>query len=179
VLAGAVGPAANWYSLLRPFSELWVARRFAALTRYHRVVHSCNRAFYLDPAERLDTWCGRCDKCCFIDLILSPFMSADELAAIFDGAEPLADETLVPQFRLLLGLGDGIKPFECVGDVDECRTAATVAIERPDRASSSVLRQLVGELGPVAGPARASADRLMLPLSDHAIPSDLLAAALG
>ena len=24
---------------------------------------------------RLDHWCGQCDKCCFIDLILAPFMS--------------------------------------------------------------------------------------------------------
>jgi hypothetical protein len=179
VLARGVGPAVNWFSLLRPFSELWVARRFAQLTRYHRVVHSCNKAFYLDPAQRLNTWCGRCDKCCFIDLILSPYLGAEQLAGIFEGAEPLADPTLLPQFRVLLGLGEGVKPFECVGDIDECRAAAAIAAERPDRASNRVLTQLWDEMGPDAEVARDSAERLTTPLSDHAIPPDLLAAALA
>ena len=178
VIAPAIG-AVDWFSLLRPFSELWVARRFAAMQRYHRVVHSCNKAFFLDPAQRREAWCGRCDKCCFIDLILSPYMASEELAVIFDAAEPLTDPGLLPQFRLLLGLGEGIKPFECVGDVDECRTAAAVAAGRPDRASNEVLARLCAEMGPAVQAAAASAERLEKPLSDHAIPPDLLAAALG
>src|SRR5690242_18810876 len=55
----------SYFSALRPFTELWVAQRFAGLTQYHRTFRSCNRAFHLDESLRLDHWCGRCDKCCF------------------------------------------------------------------------------------------------------------------
>lgn len=179
VLQGALGREVDWYSFLRPFSELWVARRFAGLPQYHRVVHSCNRAFYLDESQRLDRWCGRCDKCCFIDLVLSPFTPASTLGDIFDGREPLGDPSLLPVFRSLLGLSEDPKPFECVGDLDESRTAVTLAAERPDRQGSPVLDALLGEMGQAAADARARADRFLAPLGEHAIPSDLLAAALG
>ena len=59
-------------------------RRFANLTQYHGTFRSCNRAFHIDTRRRLDHWCGQCDKCCFIDLILAPFMSAQQLRAVFE-----------------------------------------------------------------------------------------------
>ena len=179
VLAGAyAGRGPKYFSLLRPWSELWVARRFAGLERFHGVVHSCNRAFNLDPAQRLDRWCGRCDKCCFIDLILSPFLGPAALGRIFAGSEPLDDPTLLPRFRALAGLGDARKPFECVGDVDECRTALALAAERPDRAANPVLAALVAEFGPAAAAAAAAdAERLLQPLGPHNVPRALLATA--
>jgi hypothetical protein len=91
VLAGALGGRLAYFSALRPFTELWVARKFAELAQYHATFRSCNRAFHIDPAARLDHWCGRCDKCCFIDLILAPVPAASDLRQIFGGAEPLAD----------------------------------------------------------------------------------------
>ena len=63
VLAETLGPQLGYFSLLRPYSELWVAERFAKLRDYHHVFRSCNRAFHIDPAARLDHWCGHCDKC--------------------------------------------------------------------------------------------------------------------
>ena len=180
VLKGALGPAVEYFSLLRPFSELWVAERFAKLERYHPVVHSCNCAFHMDPRKRLEHWCGRCDKCCFIDLILSPFMEKAALERIFGGTEPLDDPTLLPRFRALLGLGDARKPFECVGDTDECRSAAALAAYRADRAGNQVLADLFSEVGgPVsASSAREAAGQLLRPLGDHSIPSALYSAAL-
>ena len=133
----------DYYSALRPYSELWVAERFAKLTAFHSVFRSCNRAFYVDPAKREATWCGECDKCCFIDLILAPFMSDAELSEIFSGREPLNNETLLGQFKSLLGKADQPKPLECVGDEGECRRAALLAAERADRSDNSVLRELV------------------------------------
>lgn len=142
VLAGILAPPPEYFSFLRARSELWVARQFAALDRYHGVFRSCNRAFYTDPARRLDHWCGRCDKCCFIDLVLAPFLAAGELQRIFGGHEPLATPTLEPAFRSLLGVGAGPRPFECVGDVGECRAAAVMAAGRPDRSDCTMLHDL-------------------------------------
>ena len=71
----SLGPALSVFSYLRSRSELWVAMQFSGLREYHRVFRSCNRAFHQDRTARLGRWCGRCDKCCFIDLILAPFMT--------------------------------------------------------------------------------------------------------
>lgn len=161
----------DYFSWLRAFSELWVAERFARLDRYHRAFRSCNRAFHIDRAQRWDRWCGRCDKCCFIDLILAPDLDAAELVGIFDGAEPLADPSLAGTFRTLVGLSGEIKPFECVGDVDECRVALLLAADRPDRADDAVLQDLADELRPVvAGDPTELAARLRRPLSVHRVP---------
>ena len=85
------GPCIAVFSYLRPRSELWVAQRFASLAPYHRAFRSCNRAFHQDPAQRLDHWCGRCDKCCFVDLVLAPFMDRVELEAVFAGERAPAE----------------------------------------------------------------------------------------
>ena len=115
-----------------------MAERFAQLTQYHATFRSCNKAFYVDPAKRFDHWCGQCDKCCFIDLILAPYMSAAQLRAVFaadgGGDEPLDNPELKPKFETLLG--SGTKPFECVGEVNECRAAVVLAAGRPDRAGT-------------------------------------------
>ncbi len=168
----------DYFSWLRPRSELWVADSFAHLDRYHQVFRSCNRAFHQDPSLRLDRWCGQCDKCAFINLILSPFVAPATLRAIFDGGEPLADPTQEHRFRTLLGLNHDTKPFECVGDIDECRAAVVLASQRPDRHDTPVLEKLAAEVTtrhPVGDP-----HQLLGPLGPHRIParyapSDLLA----
>jgi len=162
----------GYSSYLRDRSELWVAQRFAELTRYHRVFRSCNRAFHVQPGARAASWCGRCDKCCFIDLVLAPFLPASELTVIFEGAEPLADPMLAEQFRVLLGTSDHPRPFECVGDVGECRAAARAAAARPDRRRQPLLTALVAELDHPSDQDRHGA--LLRPM-DHAPASpDLL-----
>ena len=50
------------------------------------------------------TGAGDCDKCCFIDLILAPFVPEPSLRrGLRAGAEPLADPALLETFRTLLG----------------------------------------------------------------------------
>ena len=172
VLAGTGVGLPDYFSMLRPFSELWVAQRFARLTQYHSTFRSCNRAFHIDPARRLEHWCGQCDKCCFIDLILAPFLPAASLEQIFAGREPLADPDphgeLAGRFRSLLGTSPASKPFECVGEVSECRAAAAAAAGRPDRGGSKLLQALAGELAGLSGLTPAA--DLLRPLSEHFIP---------
>jgi hypothetical protein len=173
VLAGALGGAVRYFSALRPFSELWVARRFAGLASYHDSFRSCNRAFHIDPARRLDRWCGQCDKCCFIDLILAPFLPAATLRRVFGGAEPLDDPSLAGRFRTLLGTSAEGRPFECVGEVSECRAAATLAARRPDRAGSPLLATLAAEFPPVPAETIGS---LLRPAAQTVIPDSDAAA---
>ncbi len=168
VLEDAAVPV-QYFSLLRPYSELWVARRFAELPRYHATFRSCNRSFVLDPAGRLDHWCGRCDKCCFVDLILAPFVPREQLVAIFGGREPLEDPALAGRFRALLGTSGEDKPFECVGDVGECRTALLMAAERPDR-SGPLLASLAAEVRAAGG--GPSPESLLAPMGEHCIPDE-------
>lgn len=167
-------PSVGYFSLLRPCSELWVAERFAQLRAFHPLFRSCNRSFTIDPAKRLDRWCGSCDKCAFIDLVLAPFLAADELAAIFNGAEPLAEATMASSFEALLGLGEAAKPFECVGDLDECTAAVVLAANRDDRQYDDLLQALA-----VAVPPRSldALEALLQPAGPHGIPDAYLAAA--
>ena len=142
-----------------------------ALTQYHRTFRSCNRAFHIDPARRLDHWCGRCDKCGFIDLILAPFLHRGRPGA--DLRRPGAAGRPGParwlaRFRTLLGTSAASKPFECVGEVSECRAAAVLAAARPDRADSKLLQALAGELAGLPGLIPAAG--LLEPLSEHFIP---------
>ncbi len=146
VVRAALGDRPAVFSFLRPYSELWVAERFARLGEYHRAFRSCNRAFFIDPARRLERWCGECDKCCFIDLVLAPFVPRVELEAIVSGREPLAREELAERFEILVGLSPDPKPFECVGEVGECRAAVALAAARGDRAETVLLGRLAGRL---------------------------------
>jgi hypothetical protein len=167
VLAENLGGGLGYFSLLRPFTELWIARRFAGLPQYFGTFRSCNRAFHIDPARRLDHWCGQCDKCCFIDLILAPFVAEPVLRGVFDGHEPLADPGLLPTFRKLLALTPDAKPWECVGDETECRVAAVLASTRDDRAGSPVLAQLAAEATALPNPDAAE---LLAPVGVHNVP---------
>jgi len=172
VLAQAGPRLPGYFSALRDRSELWVAQRFAGLTQYHSTFRSCNRAFHIDPARRLDHWCGQCDKCAFIDLILAPFLATASLAEIFDGREPLADPDphgeLAGRFRTLLGTSPASKPFECVGEVSECRAAAVLAAARPDRAGNKLLQALTSELAGLPEPSPAA--DLLQPMGENFIP---------
>jgi len=181
VVAAALGGSVDYFSALRPFSELWVARRFAALEQYHPVFRSCNRAFHIDKAKRLDHWCGRCDKCCFIDLILAPFLSPDQLGQVFGGREPLTDPehpdgSLAERFRTLLGTSAGARPFECVGDIDESRAALLLAARRPDRAGPGLLQTLAAELAGYPAPPDPAV--LLAPIGAHFIPESYAPADL-
>jgi hypothetical protein len=146
LVESSLAPAPAYFSYLRARSELWVARELAHLDRYHHVVRSCNRAFAIDPHRRLDRWCGTCDKCCFVDLVLSPYLDAAALSSIFDGREPLGNQALLANFRALVGTGDAHRPFECVGDEEECRAAVVLAAAREDRRGTAQLQMLAAEV---------------------------------
>jgi hypothetical protein len=144
-LAERVGDGLVVASYLRDRSELWVAQVFADLERYHHVFRSCNRAFAQAPGDRATGWCGECDKCLFVNLVLAPFLSRSVLRDIF-ASEPLSDPRRETQLRTLVGLGDEHKPFECVGDPDESAVALTEVSRLEEWRDVAVLRDLADEL---------------------------------
>lgn len=110
----------HYFSLLRPFSELQIAKMFASRPEYRRVFRSCNRG------SKQNIWCESCPKCLFVYGMLSAFLSDGEMKEIFS-SDMFEKEELIPDFRGLTGL-DPVKPFECVGTAEEYRTALAMKI---------------------------------------------------
>ena len=121
----ARGPAI--FSVLRPASELAIARAFARLPAYHAAFTSCNAIFRLDPELRASSWCCDCPKCRFVFLALAPFLDPAQLTAIF-GRDLLEDPSQADGFALLTATG-GHKPFECVGEEQESVAALRLIAE--------------------------------------------------
>jgi hypothetical protein len=167
VVADIVTKSITYFSLLRPFSELRIARQFATLTKYHPVFTSCNKAFYWSK-QQYQNWCGNCPKCRFVFLTLAPYMSKTELVRIFN-KNLLDDEHELPGFKELLGI-EGHKPLECVGEIAESRLALLLVAKRPDWQSSSVVKQLLAELTPDNLPKPTQQHKL-LAVGRHQVPS--------
>lgn len=123
-----ISPNIHVGSPLRPFSELRIAELFEEIcwAPYSYGFSSCNRANYVQGELNTELkWCGTCPKCANAFLLFSPFVIPYELRRIFDGANLFASDNLNVQkaFKGLLGIDGAMKPFECVGEVEELRTA--------------------------------------------------------
>ncbi|MDE6494523.1 MAG: UDP-N-acetylmuramoyl-L-alanine--D-glutamate ligase [Bacteroidales bacterium] len=110
-----ISPQFNYFSFLRPLSELGIARLFASLPQYHSIFRSCN------AGSKTDSWCGKCPKCLFAFIILAPFMGIEKIGRLF-GKNLLNDPELIPFLDELSGLAP-VKPFECVGTLSEVNWA--------------------------------------------------------
>jgi hypothetical protein len=171
VLGESMTDPVDYFSLLRPLTSLRIAQRFAALDAYFPTFRSCNRAFHIEPGARRTEWCGECDKCCFVDLVLAPYLSTETLESIFGGREPLQRADLIAQFDALLALGPDRKPFECVGDEHECRAAAYLASCRADRAGQPVLADLAARALAAQPTLPDDIPALLQPIGPHHIPA--------
>jgi UDP-N-acetyl-alpha-D-muramoyl-L-alanyl-L-glutamate epimerase len=114
---GPLRSGVRFYSPLRPLYELQVAQVFASLRPYHARFMSCN----VGQTGGRKQWCGKCPKCAFAALILSPFLPAADALAIF-GRDFLDDAALLPTYLEIAGL-EGHKPLECVGRPEEALAA--------------------------------------------------------
>lgn len=155
------GTGVEYFSMLRPFTELAIMRRFAQLTSFHDVFTSCNRAFHLDPQMRR-SWCGDCPKCRFVFLMLAPFLERDALLAIFSGRDLLGDPAQREGFLALFNIDGRMKPFECVGEPAECLAALHLLAELPAWKDLDLL-----ELDTMSDEAVAA---LFTPSTPHNIP---------
>jgi hypothetical protein len=97
-------------------------------------------------------------------------MDAADLGRIFGGREPLGDVQLEDRFLTLLGLAPGLRPFECVGDVGECRVAVELAAARSDRQGTALLHSLGAAVRAAPGAGFPGAAELLSPLGPHFVP---------
>lgn len=120
-------------SPLRQYSELRIAELFVqnAWQKFGHRFSSCNVANYQQGVDNSDLkWCGDCPKCANSYLLFAPFLSASELKKIFHGQDLLEKASLQDTFKGLLGVDGVMKPFECVGEVDELRLAYHMAQQK-------------------------------------------------
>ncbi|MGY0650556.1 UDP-N-acetyl-alpha-D-muramoyl-L-alanyl-L-glutamate epimerase [Luteimonas sp. A537] len=158
----------GYYSLLRPLSELAVARQFARSDRYDAWFSSCNRNFHLLGERPTSRWCGVCPKCHFVFLALAPFMPKPRLVGIL-GRNLLDDPAQIAGYDALMEFHDH-KPFECVGEARESRAAMAALAARPEWREDAVVQRFGREILPQIDPAELEIAPLLVPDPEHGIP---------
>ena len=114
----------EYFSMLRPITELQIAMLFSKFEKYHKVFKSCN----VGSKGKKWNWCCNCPKCLFVYTILSPFLYKEKVVEIF-GEDLFCRKDLLKTFIELCGYGE-TKPFECVGTYREIRYAITKTIKK-------------------------------------------------
>ena len=109
-----------YFSLLRPFAEIAIARSFTKYEKYFPYFRSCNRG------SKKNIWCANCSKCLFIFAMISPFLSHERVVEIF-GKDLWENEGLLEDWAMLLGVFEQ-KPFECVGTIEEVQYATVLIV---------------------------------------------------
>ncbi|QOW22784.1 UDP-N-acetyl-alpha-D-muramoyl-L-alanyl-L-glutamate epimerase [Novilysobacter avium] len=161
----------NYYSLLRPLSELAVARQFARIDHYDAWFSSCNRNFHILGERPVNRWCGVCPKCHFVFLALAPFMPKARLVGIF-GRNLLDDPAQTAGYDSLLEYHDH-KPFECVGEGIESRAAMAALVDRAEWREDALVKRFAEEIRPRLEPTDLGIEPLLVLDAEHRIPAPL------
>ncbi len=125
----------QYFSLLRWFHEYKIAEIFAnSAGKYFSSFSSCNKNFTLttDPQHTWN-WCGKCEKCAFVYLMFSAFLSPSQVKDIF-WSHLFEDPELLNDFSGLIW-HDTHKPFECVGTYEESIYAMYRSIQKYNHSS--------------------------------------------
>jgi hypothetical protein len=165
-------PGLELFSVLRPASELAIARAFARMERYHAAFTSCNAIFRTDPQLRASSWCCDCPKCRFVFLAMAPFSDPGHLRELF-GRDLLDDERQFEGFALLTATG-GHKPFECVGEEEESLAAVRLLAADTRWREHVVVRRLVAEVLPRFAAAAGDPAKVLTLADDHEVPAALM-----
>jgi hypothetical protein len=161
----------QYYSLLRPLSELAVARQFARNDHYDAHFSSCNRNFHLLGERPAQRWCGVCPKCHFVFLALAPFMPKPRLLNIF-GRNLLDEAEQAPGFDALLEYRDH-KPFECVGEGVESRAAMNALAASASWREDALVARFAREIRPQLDVGELALAPLLPPQGPHGVPAEL------
>ena len=128
----------QYFSFLRPLTEIKIVEQFSKYKNYFPHFSSCNKNFTVFKKGSSKRWCGECAKCAFMFLMLSSFLSKEDVIGIF-GQNLFADVSLIPLYQQLLGTKD-IKPFDCVGAFEEVAVAFYLVHEKGEFKDESVIK---------------------------------------
>ncbi len=119
----------EYFSFLRPITELQISRIFSKMGNYLNLFLSCNKAMATDSGKNKATglWCGKCPKCLFVYIMLFPFVGKQKMQKIF-GNDLLDDMGLNDMMLELLGIRN-FKPLECVGTRKEVLSALYLGVK--------------------------------------------------
>ena len=141
------GARAEYFSILRPVSELWTAHYLASRSGALDIFASCNRNFVFAGANVLEDgrrWCGQCAKCVYTAVLLAPFLSLGRHAAVFQ-SRPLHDQNNADFLHEIAGLTDA-KPWECVGERREVAAALAHLLTLEDWREAPLVAGIEAEL---------------------------------
>jgi len=169
-----LGVNVDYFSVLRPASELAIARAFSRMTKYHEAFSSCNTNFRLDGQAPSRRWCCDCPKCRFVFLAMAPFSDPEHLRGIF-GHDMLDDDSQFEGFALLAASG-GLKPFECVGEEEESRAAMTMLAADPRWHDHRVVQRLAKEVLPQFEEGDDLREEALRLSDEHTVPAGLIPA---
>lgn len=171
----------EYFSLLRPLSELKIAEIFSHSPQYFTKAVSCNKNWKIQNSpplsgeglgERAGAWCGACPKCAFVFACMAAFLEKDALMSMF-GSNFFDDEALVPLYRELLGL-EKFKPLECVGTAEETQAAFLFTHKKGTLAGTAAMKMFEKECLPTIQDADALIARCMQASDQHCLPESLV-----
>ncbi len=145
----AAGAGLDYFSVLRPVSELWTAHYLArrapgALD----IFASCNRNFVFAGKAVLaegQRWCGRCSKCVYTGVLMACWLTPERHEEVFQ-SRPLHDPANLDHALDIAGL-TGAKPWECVGEAREVAAALHHLASDPAWAEAPVIAAVKDKLG--------------------------------
>ncbi len=126
-----ISPSIEYFSFLRPLSQLHIAKIFSQnfVDRYIGKSSSCNRNFLQKNRHQKLFWCGECAKCAFVFTISAPFLSEHKLKKVFGKSNFFAEPKIQKHVYDMVGKGSE-KPYDCVGEIAEVQTAVMISYER-------------------------------------------------
>lgn len=163
-------PDIQYFSLLRPFSEMVILKEFSKHTPYFLHFSSCNRNYKIKTTENIPSnWCGNCPKCAFVFVLFAAFTSVDDAESIFCD-DLLNKESLMKTYKELLGI-EGVKPFECVGTPDEVKLAFYMLYKKGEFKDSIVMQMFEKEIVPEDLDVEDLKEQVFL-IGEHAVPAE-------
>lgn len=156
----------EYYSLMRPFTELKIAQIFCTNPILFPIFKSCNRF------QQKDLWCEVCPKCLFVFLILSPFLDEQILTSQIFSHNLLNDQNLLPTLKELLGLAP-VKPLECVGTIEESQLAFYLTLKKYQQEQKplpALLQQLQHQVLPLCSDWQKREQEILHTLQPHSLP---------
>lgn len=159
-----------YFSYLREFTELAIAKEFVNYPEYFGHFSSCNRNFRIDGSGNTKKWCGECPKCAFAFVMLAAFLPKEAVVKIF-GEDLFAKETLLETYKELLGVVN-IKPFDCVGTPDEVTVAFDLALQKGEYQDDVIMDFVEKEVLPKVKDIATLQKEVFSKAKEHAIPEE-------